>query len=393
MEIPFVMKKLPLISAALTALVLAACGDQPPPFAVGVNSAPVSGPNPSTTEGFFIGNSASVAAVAPVPASASAGTPARPGTPRRAGDSATAISQDFTSFIRTVSTGVNQNVVITPDGNQLITVGMVNGLASVRTLADLKTRGTRAFTAGSNGDKEVTYSNLIKDVKGVTLVGTTKLVLSDNGGAPGNTAGGMFVVNVADTGTNVTPAITFTNAQLGGNAWDAFYDAGADRLFVALTNGKVAIFDAFNTLTAAKAADRTITPVDAMGNPFSPTNLHGVVFANNRLLLTDVGAGAGAGSDTDGRIYVVPISTTATGNKTATVIQGSATNLGNPVDAVLKGTDFIVAEKANRPDGRTSGAILVFRNIFNTAGGNIAPNLVQMAGSGNAAPESIAIVP
>jgi hypothetical protein len=112
---------------------------------------------------------------------------------------------------------------------------------------------------------------------------------------------------------------------------------------------------------------RSVVPSDTDGNQIS-VNLHGISYEpmSNRMVLSDVGDAAVAD---DGQIFVIENVSMADGAvEPARVIAGPATQLGNPVDIVLTGSDLRVAEKSN-------DAILVFSNIFSGASGDIAPTL------------------
>lgn len=159
--------------------------------------------------------------------------------------------------------------------------------------------------------------------------------------------------------------------------WDVDYDHVNDRLYVALTNGDVAVYDNFVSGEFTAMPSRTITPSDADGVQIS-VNIHGIVYdeTTNKLILSDVGSASDA---TDGALFVINNASTAQGNTSvARSISGPATMLGNPVDITLEGSDLRVAEKSN-------DAILVFSNIFAGESGDIAPDL----STASTKPESI----
>ncbi|MGH8496662.1 MAG: hypothetical protein ACREVN_11065 [Gammaproteobacteria bacterium] len=205
---------------------------------------------------------------------------------------------------------------------------------------------------------------------------------------------------VADANPS-TPAIRAFSAAATGDVspifetaltvppWDLDYDPDEDRLFVALTDGTVGVFDDYTADPDAAAPDRLITPVSGAGVPvFPPTNLHGIVHVadSDALIVSDVGDGMIA---TDGRIYVIPNASTADG---ATAISASIddgnvllpgnTLLGNPVDLAFDGENLYVAEKAQN-------LILRFDDILISTGGNVAP----VAMLNFAAAESVALAP
>lgn len=173
---------------------------------------------------------------------------------------------------------------------------------------------------------------------------------------------------------NVLPvATTMTDAK----PWDVVFDDVNDRLYVALTDGRVSVYDNFVANNFTAMPSRIIVPSDETSAQIS-TNIHGIVYdqTSDKLVLSDVGSAADA---TDGRIYVINNASSADGNVTvARSIAGPNSMLGNPVDIVLSGSDLRVAEKSNN-------AVLVFSNIFFGASGDIAPDLV----TDTLAPESL----
>jgi hypothetical protein len=163
-------------------------------------------------------------------------------------------------------------------------------------------------------------------------------------------------------------------------AWDVDYDLATDRLFVALTNGQVAVFDQFLTDLGAGGPDRTVTPADA--GLQASVNLHGIDYdpGTDSLLLSDVGLATDA---TDGQLFVVPSASDASGLTQVSVrIRGPASRLGNPVDIAYDGEDLFVAEKSN-------GLVMRFDEILESAGGDVPAD----ASLPFTAPESVALNP
>lgn len=203
--------------------------------------------------------------------------------------------------------------------------------------------------------------------KGFAIAQTAGYIIVANNGAQnlkvfGTAAGG----DVPPVATNPLPA----------NAWDVVYDENADRLFVALVNGDISVFDNYignGSNIGGGGISRTIIPANASGNKVS-TNLHGIVYEPtlDKLVVTDVGAATAAQSPNfanDGRIYVIDNASTANGNVLPSrTIEGSRTQLGNPVDLILDGNNVQVAEKAKNQ-------LLIFSNIFTGADGNVTPDI------------------
>ena len=193
-------------------------------------------------------------------------------------------------------------------------------------------------------------------------------------------------VLVADTGPATAPAVRvfaptasgnaaplFTVSNLGTTAmgaprapWDVAYDNASDRLYVAGTDGVVAVFDTFSATQGAGGPSRTFTPAE--GGAKISVNLHGIVYdaATNYLVLSDVGS---ATSATDGQVFVVANASTASG-LTAVRFRnsGAATMLGNPVDIAVAGGSLYVAEKINSQVQRYDGVLGLTGSV------NAAPN-------------------
>ena len=285
-----------------------------------------------------------------------------------AGDSGVRVRNEALGLLNVYDTGANEGVVVDRAG-QLVQAGDLMGTGRVVTVCNAVDRATgdptREVTGAATG---------LANAKGVVrLDGTGLLVVANNG------ASNLLVLGAAAAG-NVMPVAT---VGLSSNAWDATYDDRADRLFVALVNGSVAVFDHFASTLGVGGASRSFSIEDGAGA--ASVNLHGIDYdrTGDRLVVSDVGL---AGSPDDGKLYVVANASTANGVVTATTtFAGANTRLGNPVDLDLDGTDVRIAEKANG-----GGALLVYRNIFERgAGGNVAADVVF----DTPAPESLAVVP
>ncbi|GAA3974187.1 hypothetical protein [Allohahella marinimesophila] len=162
--------------------------------------------------------------------------------------------------------------------------------------------------------------------------------------------------------------------------WDLAYDEAADRLFVALTDGTIAVYDGYVASGYVGTAMRTITPANANAEKIS-TNLHGIAYeaASDRLVVSDVGD---ANVATDGALFVLSAASTADGLISVDrQIAGPSTSLGNPVDLTLDGTTMRIAEKSN-------DLIITYADIFAGASGDVAPDYTAAADK----PESLALV-
>lgn len=223
---------------------------------------------------------------------------------------------------------------------------------------------TTASTPSSSGIDRIISNTGVAGPKGVVIAHKAGRIIVADTGSPGGITVYSTTVGAADA------AVVATTDDV--IPWDIAYDEDADRLFAALTNGTIAVFDNFLAAPNAATASRIITP----SNPLSSTNLHGIAFNSNGLVVTDVGAGSSAvaGFDTDGSIYVFtdmsPFESGASSTVAAArVIRGPNSLLGNPVDIALDGTVLRVAEKANG-----GGQVLFFNNIFTGGSGDFAPD-------------------
>jgi len=183
---------------------------------------------------------------------------------------------------------------------------------------------------------------------------------------------------------DVAPLFTTT---LSVAPWDLDYDPEADRLYVALTDGTVAVFDSYSTARGSAGPDRLITPAEGGVAFAAPTNLHGIVHVaeTDQLILSDVGSGA---NPTDGKLYVLDNGSTADGITDVTVNIDNGDNnsvgstlLGNPVDIAFDGQHLYVAEKSQ-------SVVLRFDNILSAASGDVAPSQTWNQSS----PESVSLI-
>lgn len=271
-----------------------------------------------------------------------------------------------------------ENVTLDRDGNAYITFD--DGTTANSGIAVIGALGARD-NFDANRDRIITgAATRLMSPKGIELADDLGLmIVAENGGAE------VLVFSACASG-NAAPVTVST----GGVApWDSDYDPSGDTLYVALTNGTVAVYDDFSQDMGAGGIDRMITPASG-GTPFAaPTNLHGIRYdqSSDTLILADVGAG---GVDNDGALETIPAASTANGvtnvgKRIANPGDGSdLTGLGNPVDIAFDGQDLYVAEKIN-------GQIQVWKNFLTDAAmiGNVAPSDSVAA----TAPESIVLMP
>ncbi|WP_076925321.1 hypothetical protein [Pseudoalteromonas sp. EB27] len=261
------------------------------------------------------------------------------------------------SKLKTFNTTANEGVAFDSLGNLLQASDSESG--SIKTICQFANRSDGAtFTA--NTDREITGTNTtLVNPKGIAIAQKSGLIfIADFGAMQVTTFGATAAGDAMPLGTTITEAAP----------WDVDYDESNDRLYVALTNGDVAVYDNFVGGEFAAMPSRTITPSNNDGVQIS-VNIHGIVYDSNtnKLVLSDVGSASDA---TDGSLFVINNASAADGAvSVARSIAGPATMLGNPVDISLEGSDLRVAEKSN-------DAVLIFSNIFAGESGDITPDLV-----------------
>lgn len=266
-----------------------------------------------------------------------------------------------------------ENIVFDVTGDAFITYdeGVNGGIVVINRLA----RSRDGDNVQADRDRLIIGANTrLESPKGLDVSSVAGLVfVAEAGGNP------AIVVFGTQASGDVAPTI-FTDLSAFGRPWDLDYDAAADRLFVAMTNGTVLVFDTYLANSGINPPDRVITPTDGVAQ--ISVNLHGIVHDPTRdvLILSDVGSPADA---TDGQLFVIDAAETADGPVPVTTrFSGPATRLGNPVDIAFDGANVYVAEKSN-------DLILRFDLILGSAGGDLAPDLSRAA----TAPESVCVLP
>lgn len=264
----------------------------------------------------------------------------------------TAVDQNA-SALSTVTTGANEGIVFTNKGS-LVQAGD-SDLPLLRTQCNFDAQADYMISKGH----EITGAATgLVNPKGIAFAENAGLVMV------ADFNGQKISVFGSQAAGNVEP---IAEIMVSAKPWDLAYDEQSDRLFVALTDGTLAVYDNVASSSFAPTVMRSVVPSDTDGNQVS-INLHGIVYEpkSNRMVLSDVGDASVAD---DGQLFVIENVSSADGAVVPTrVIGGASTQLGNPVDIILTGSDLRVAEKSN-------DAILVFSNIFNAESGDIAPTL------------------
>ena len=282
------------------------------------------------------------------------------GTLTRADQNAAMLSQ-FTS-------GNNEGVMLDSTGN-LFQAGD-SSTGSLRTVCRMTSRSGGMYMPSY--DKDITGANTgLTNPKGIHLAEHSGMVfVADFNGM-------RISIFGSQAAGDVTPV---AEIPLSAKPWDVTVDEVNDRMYVALTDGTVAVYDNVMGSGFTPTAMRSIVPADADGNQLS-VNLHGIVYdaGSDRLVVSDVGDAA---VSDDGQLFVIDNAAVADGNTVpARQVGGPISMLGNPVDIILTGTTLRVAEKSN-------DAILVFTNIFDGPDGDMAPTLATTTSK----PESLAQV-
>ena len=282
------------------------------------------------------------------------------GTLTRADQNAAMLSQ-FTS-------GNNEGVMLDSTGN-LFQAGD-SSTGSLRTVCRMTSRSGGMYMPSY--DKDITGANTgLTNPKGIHLAEHSGMVfVADFNGM-------RISIFGSQAAGDVTPV---AEIPLSAKPWDVTLDEVNDRMYVALTDGTVAVYDNVMGSGFTPTAMRSIVPADADGNQLS-VNLHGIVYdaGSDRLVVSDVGDAA---VSDDGQLFVIDNAAVADGNTVpARQVGGPMSMLGNPVDIILTGTTLRVAEKSN-------DAILVFTNIFDGPDGDMAPTLATTTSK----PESLAQV-
>jgi len=300
------------------------------------------------------------------------------------------------------NTGLNEGIVST--NGTLTAAGVIGGVPTLRRISNFPDRGGQAYDP--TVDDEFAFPTF-REPKGIAIAGLTRNQLIVADAAAATTLGDQPSLHLLTTLLSLAPpqvVADIPESVAGGRTWDVAYDGSVDRLYAAMTNGRIAVYDNFTTRATlaglggpAPAPSRTITPgqVTAGVSAKTAVNLHGISYdrASDSLVVSDVGL---ASSDSDGAVLVIAnasrVSDAASGGGAAIVVPvrrlgGARTLLGNPVDILLRDGNLYVAEKLNG-----GGRILRFNAILTAAGsGDLAPDLaVTTASLGSVgAPESI----
>lgn len=314
------------------------------------------------------------------------------------------------NVLRSFKGGANEGIAIALDGTAYHVASSRNAgignplggaFGKIRVVQRIRERDRQnndAFDA--NQDRDILLDSACSkptaiSPRGIALVHSGGFVLvALNAIASSPAQSPRIVVYGTSSAGNVPPVSATTN--LGGAPWDLAYDQQHDRLFIARTDGAIAVYDNYAGGSATTAAfrgadapDRVIiadysdflNPVPSRSTSPSEVNFHGIAYdpEGDRIIVSDVGLAA---SPSDGKIVVfAQASTIGTPGgamvKPQTVISGNNTLLGNPVDIALLGKTLYIAEKSNNK-------VLIYNDVFGRRGDTPADRSVAQT-----APEAV----
>ena len=269
-------------------------------------------------------------------------------------------SPDLATMAKTLSTGANQGIAFDSDGT-LYQNADADSFTGLRAFPNATGRADMdGFGSDGSNDAEIGGA----PGKGLTFASFGDGVLLS---CDVTDAAADLKIFATDGAATDAPVQTL---DLPASCWDSFYSEDDDRLYLALTDGRLGIYDEFSDEYADapvgddndRALDRIVTPVGDDGTKLS-TNFHGVFIEDDAVLVSDVGS---ADSPTDGLLFTFTDDGSLDGDVPSTGIGGPATMLGNPVDVVLLDGTAIVAEKSN-------DVILAFEGVADLTG-DVAPS-------------------
>ncbi len=169
--------------------------------------------------------------------------------------------------------------------------------------------------------------------------------------------------------------------------WGVEVDEAQGRLFVAMTDGVVLVFDDYLLGRGQGGADRVIVPT--FKGEQASANLHGILYLPEEDILVVADFGPAKDSDepgfnTDGKLLFIENASSADGEtEVKAQIAGPNSGLGNPSDLAFDGSDIYVGEKA-------LDAVLRFEDVLALSG---AVDLAPTGALTVVKPESLLMLP
>ncbi len=148
--------------------------------------------------------------------------------------------------VSSFNTGLNEGIVGV--GSTLNAIGVIAGMPTLRQIANFADRGTAAFD--STQDEEFQYP-VMREPKGIAFAGLTRnqLIVADAPAAADNDDPTLIPsLHVLTTLVGLVDPAVLTTIPVSvalGRSWDVAYDGVSDRLYAAMTNGTVAVYDTF----------------------------------------------------------------------------------------------------------------------------------------------------
>jgi len=249
--------------------------------------------------------------------------------------------KDFVSGSFSLIGQADEGLVPDYSGNAFQASDTVDLPATVRVLGAVRNRNQATQTVALRLDRDRDLGFKFDPFNPLETSETT--LVAPKAVALAQVAGYMIVTDAGDPAVkvwgsaaagNVAPAFS---SSVPAPAWDVALDEPADRLYAALVDGTVAVFDDF-LQTRPAAPSRVIVPSENGVDP-SATSLRGIVHSTARfddqLILCDIGA-EGAAAGNDGSLIFIDDASTADGlTVPALVMRDPASGLMDPSDVVL----------------------------------------------------------
>lgn len=145
------------------------------------------------------------------------------------------------------------------------------------------------------------------------------------------------------------------------------YDAATDRLFVAVSNGTVYVYDHYLE-NPGDLPDRVITPANALGTVQVSTSIRDVLYDATRDVLFATELGATSGGAADGAVYVIEGASSASGLTPVTrTLAGASTGLDDPSDLAWNGGTLWVVDTATETISSFADALTLDGDVAPTA--------------------------
>ena len=291
--------------------------------------------------------------------------------------------KDFVSGSFSIIGQADEGLVLDYSGNAFQASDTPDLPATVRVLGGVRRRSQETQTVALRLDMDRDLGFRFDPFDPLQMSETT--LVAPKAVALAQVAGFMIVTDAGD------PAIKVWGSAAAGNvppafssavpapAWDVALDEPEDRLYAALVDGTVAVFDDFLQSRPA-GPSRVIVPSENGVDP-SATSLRGIVHSTARfadqLILCDIGVEGAAAGD-DGSLIFIDGASTASGPTVPTLV------MRDPESGLMDPSDLVLA-----PDGRlrvadpTADRLSLFNPIDSPARFNARPARVSTLQNAN----------